>query len=148
MWNQVDALQKHFKKKDHVHMRLWTRLYSIHLGGKLQCGYSAEGSALTPPWIHCIAVEPKYRAMVGIEPLTLRFRVGIHTSIPLFTIYWLKGSQIISLSASTAPPPLPPPLPDCTHEPAPILRAKTPTRPKKYICLPMAKSINLPVANS
>ena len=27
-WNQVDALQKHFKK-DHVHMRLWTRLYGI-----------------------------------------------------------------------------------------------------------------------
>ena len=26
--NQVDALQKHFKK-DHVHMRLWTRLYGI-----------------------------------------------------------------------------------------------------------------------
>ena len=28
LWNQVDALQAHFKK-DHVHMRLWTRLYSI-----------------------------------------------------------------------------------------------------------------------
>ena len=26
LWNQVDILQKHFKK-DHVHMRLWTRLY-------------------------------------------------------------------------------------------------------------------------
>ena len=26
LWNQVDALQKHFKK-DHVHMRLWTGLY-------------------------------------------------------------------------------------------------------------------------
>ena len=24
LWNQVDILQKHFKK-DHVHMRLWTR---------------------------------------------------------------------------------------------------------------------------
>ena len=30
LWNQVDALQKHFKK-DHVHMRLWTRLYGIVL---------------------------------------------------------------------------------------------------------------------
>ena len=28
LWNQVDALQKHFKK-DHVHMRLWTRLYGM-----------------------------------------------------------------------------------------------------------------------
>ena len=28
LWNQVDILQKHFKK-DHVHMRLWTRLYGI-----------------------------------------------------------------------------------------------------------------------
>ena len=26
LWNQVDILQKHFKK-DHVHMRLWTRFY-------------------------------------------------------------------------------------------------------------------------
>ena len=30
LWNQVDALQKHFKK-DHVHMRLWTRLYGTSL---------------------------------------------------------------------------------------------------------------------
>ena len=30
VWNQVDALQKHFKK-DHVHnyMHLWTRLYGM-----------------------------------------------------------------------------------------------------------------------
>ena len=28
LWNQVDILQKHFKK-DHVHWRLWTRLYGI-----------------------------------------------------------------------------------------------------------------------
>ena len=28
LWNQVDALQKHFKK-DHVHMRIWTRFYGI-----------------------------------------------------------------------------------------------------------------------
>ena len=26
LWNQVDILQKHFKK-DHVRMRLWTRFY-------------------------------------------------------------------------------------------------------------------------
>ena len=26
LWNQVDILPKHLKK-DHVHMRLWTRLY-------------------------------------------------------------------------------------------------------------------------
>ena len=26
LWNQVDILQKHFRK-DHVHMRLWTRFY-------------------------------------------------------------------------------------------------------------------------
>ena len=26
LWNQVDILQKHFKK-DHVHMLLWTRFY-------------------------------------------------------------------------------------------------------------------------
>ena len=26
LWNQVDILQKHFKK-DHVHVRLWTRFY-------------------------------------------------------------------------------------------------------------------------
>ena len=26
LWNQVDILQKHLKK-DHVHMRLWTRFY-------------------------------------------------------------------------------------------------------------------------
>ena len=31
LWNQVDILQKHFKK-DHVHMRLWMRLYGmVHL---------------------------------------------------------------------------------------------------------------------
>ena len=28
LWNQVDILQKHFKK-DHVHMRLWTRFYGM-----------------------------------------------------------------------------------------------------------------------
>ena len=28
LWNQVDILQKHFKK-DHVHMRIWTRFYGI-----------------------------------------------------------------------------------------------------------------------
>ena len=28
VWNQVDILQKHFKK-DHVHMRLWTKFYGI-----------------------------------------------------------------------------------------------------------------------
>ena len=28
LWNQVDILQKYFKK-DHVHMRLWTRLYGM-----------------------------------------------------------------------------------------------------------------------
>ena len=26
LWNQMDILKKHFKK-DHVHMRLWTRFY-------------------------------------------------------------------------------------------------------------------------
>ena len=31
LWNQVDILQKHFKK-DHVHMRLWTRFYGICSG--------------------------------------------------------------------------------------------------------------------
>ena len=35
LWNQVDILPKHFKK-DHVHMRLWTRFYSI-----LTCRVSA-----------------------------------------------------------------------------------------------------------
>ena len=30
LWNQVEILQKHFKK-DHVHMRLWTRFYGIVL---------------------------------------------------------------------------------------------------------------------
>ena len=30
LWNQVDILQKHFKK-DHVHMRLWTRFYGTGL---------------------------------------------------------------------------------------------------------------------
>ena len=28
LWNQVDILQKHVKK-DHVHMRLWTRFYDM-----------------------------------------------------------------------------------------------------------------------
>ena len=28
LWNQVKILQKHFRK-DHVQMRLWTRLYGI-----------------------------------------------------------------------------------------------------------------------
>ena len=36
LWNQVDALQKHLKK-DHVHMRLWTRLYGI-TGSHTGCG--------------------------------------------------------------------------------------------------------------
>ena len=38
MWNQVDALQKHFKK-DHVHMGLWTRIYGIcmHCVSKSTC---------------------------------------------------------------------------------------------------------------
>ena len=31
LWNQVYALQKHFKK-DNVHMRLWTRFYSMTIG--------------------------------------------------------------------------------------------------------------------
>ena len=30
LWNQVDALQKHLQK-DHVHMRLWTRLYGMYV---------------------------------------------------------------------------------------------------------------------
>ena len=30
LWNQVDILQKHFKK-DHVHMRLWTRFYGMRI---------------------------------------------------------------------------------------------------------------------
>ena len=37
LWNQVDILQKHFKK-DHVHMRLWTRFYSI-LYKRVQLGF-------------------------------------------------------------------------------------------------------------
>ena len=28
LWNQVNILQKHLKK-DHVHMRLWTRFYGM-----------------------------------------------------------------------------------------------------------------------
>ena len=36
LWNQVDILQKHFKK-DHVHMRLWTRFY-----GTTQCMGSGD----------------------------------------------------------------------------------------------------------
>ena len=28
LWNQVDILQEHLKK-DHVHMRLWTRFYGV-----------------------------------------------------------------------------------------------------------------------
>ena len=35
LWNQVDILQKYFKK-DHVHMRLWTRFYGIHVYEKEQ----------------------------------------------------------------------------------------------------------------
>ena len=30
LWNQVDILQKHFKK-DHVHMRLWARFYGMDM---------------------------------------------------------------------------------------------------------------------
>ena len=30
LWNQVDILQNYFKK-DHVHMRLWTRFYGTPL---------------------------------------------------------------------------------------------------------------------
>ena len=33
LWNQVDILQKHFKK-DHVHMRLWTRFYGKSIPSK------------------------------------------------------------------------------------------------------------------
>ena len=29
LWNQVDILQKHFKK-DYVHVRLWTKFYRMH----------------------------------------------------------------------------------------------------------------------
>ena len=31
LWNQVDILQKQVFKKDHVHMRLWTRFYGIEV---------------------------------------------------------------------------------------------------------------------
>ena len=37
LWNQVDILQKHFKK-DHVHMRLWTRFYGIGFFYPFQTG--------------------------------------------------------------------------------------------------------------
>ena len=33
LWNQVDILQKYFKK-DHVHMRLWTRFYGMNFSSK------------------------------------------------------------------------------------------------------------------
>ena len=32
LWNQVDILQKHLKK-DHAHMRLWTRFYGSLISG-------------------------------------------------------------------------------------------------------------------
>ena len=32
LWNQVDILQIHFTK-DHVHMHLWTRFYSMYADG-------------------------------------------------------------------------------------------------------------------
>ena len=35
LWNQVDILQKHLKK-DHVHMRLWTRFYCICLDCRIE----------------------------------------------------------------------------------------------------------------
>ena len=34
LWNQVDILQKHFKK-DYIHMRLWTRFYGTLLASKV-----------------------------------------------------------------------------------------------------------------
>ena len=43
LWNQVDILQKHFKK-DHVHMRLWTRFYGMW--GHLDYRYKLRTSLL------------------------------------------------------------------------------------------------------
>ena len=43
LWNQVDILQIHFKK-DHVHMRLWTRFYSILAHWKLVLSILGLGS--------------------------------------------------------------------------------------------------------
>ena len=46
LWNQVDILQKHFKK-DHVHMRLWARFYNM-MEGKI----SSERSPNFNPAVH------------------------------------------------------------------------------------------------
>ena len=46
LWNEVYALQKHFRK-DHVHMRLWTRLYNMR---------TTEGSFHEMEWDAVVAV--------------------------------------------------------------------------------------------
>ena len=50
----MDILQKHFKK-DHVHMRLWTRFYGMRLHGMslgdvVTAALPKSGSRTTPHW--------------------------------------------------------------------------------------------------
>ena len=62
LWNQVDILQKHFKK-DHVHMRFSTRVYGIRQmnsrGGVNQTGKK------------CIFVLKKIALLSWTNPVTL-----------------------------------------------------------------------------
>ena len=49
LWNQVDILQKLFKK-DHVHMRLWMRFYGMFIFIKYTASFKLKVFATKPPF--------------------------------------------------------------------------------------------------
>ena len=63
LWNQVDILQKHFKK-DHVHMRLWTRFYGIQVVYAIGLSRIHKVSAKKSIELHLISMQ----LIVGWEP--------------------------------------------------------------------------------
>ena len=69
LWNQVDILQKYFKK-DHVHMRLWTRFYGLWGASKslTEDEYFKLCAALVQEYVYACVIASSHVMLLDAPP--------------------------------------------------------------------------------
>ena len=116
LWNQVDILQKHFKK-DHVHMRLWTRFYGIssffRVAKTIKYNkiWTLRQEKLWCHYIQHFVIQWKeiwYEKIPNITNSFLRSQLFHWLCVVLFMDYWYSGIVVWPLdSHAESPGPIP-----------------------------------------
>ena len=106
LWNQVDALQKHFKK-DHVHMRLWTRLYGIAARETLIFSRTFPLRSITILLLFLPLRRPSFSKFLYVKAFHRRPRPAYYTlelaPEPPFSL--CRGIYLPKFGVSAPPPP-------------------------------------------